>query len=129
MGNFKDALSQPSAKMALAASSQPSSPHSVKAQLQLHNLKPQANAGESDFDAGSSQSGIQSSMFKQFDWMLQKALKQTSDHITDKLTHEIRELGQRTAELEGRVDELENHTQIYTTEFENIKEENRKPGE
>lgn len=48
-------------------------------------------------------------MFKQFEWMLHKALKLTSEHITDKLTHEIRELGQ-TAELEVRADELENHT-------------------
>lgn len=63
-------------------------------------------------------------MFKQFERMLQKALKQTSDHITDKLTHEIRELGQRTAELEVRVDDLENHTQDYLAEFENLKEEN-----
>lgn len=63
-------------------------------------------------------------MFKQFEQMLQKANKQTSDHITDKLTSEIRELCQRTAELEVRVDELENYTQDYMAEIENLKEEN-----
>lgn len=67
---------------------------------------------------------VHSGMFKQFEQMLQKALKQTSDHITDKLTREIKELGQRTAELEVRVDDLVNHTQDYMAEFENLKEEN-----
>lgn len=62
-------------------------------------------------------------MFKLFERMLQKALKQTSDHITEKLTHEIRELGQWTAELEVKVDNLENHTQDYMAELENLKEE------
>lgn len=62
-------------------------------------------------------------MFKQFERMLQKALKQTSDHITDKLIPEI-EFGQWTAELEVRVDGLENHTHDYIAEFVNIKEEN-----
>lgn len=37
---------------------------------------------------------------------------------------EIRELGQRTAELEVRVDELENYARIYMAELENLKEEN-----
>lgn len=90
--------------MALAASfskSQPCIPRSAKAQLQLLGLKSQDNNGESD-----------STLFKQFEQMLHKVLKQTSDHITDKLTHEIRELGQRTAYLEVRVDELETHTQL-----------------
>lgn len=39
--------------------------------------------------------------------MLQKALKHTPDQITDCLTKEIRELGQRTSEQEQRVDDLE----------------------
>lgn len=55
--------------------------------------------------------------------MLQKALKQMSDHITDSLTQEIRELGQRTADLELRVDELENYAQAYIVKIENLKEE------
>lgn len=75
-------------------------------------------------DTGSSKSVVQSTMFKQFEHMLQKALEQTSDHITDKLTKEIRELGQRTAELEVRVDEIENHTRQYTSELDNLKDEN-----
>lgn len=56
--------------------------------------------------------------------MLQKALKQTSDHITDKLTKEIREVGQRTADLELRVDEIDNFTQNYMSEMKVLKEEN-----
>lgn len=47
-------------------------------------------------------------LLKQIEHMLNKALKQTLDHITDSLTREIRELGNRTAELEIRVDQLEN---------------------
>lgn len=31
---------------------------------------------------------------------------------------------QRTSGLEVRMDEIENHTQLYTTELENLKEEN-----
>lgn len=39
--------------------------------------------------------------------MLTRALKQTSDHITDRLSHGIRELGQRITDLEQRTDELD----------------------
>lgn len=119
--NIKDALTRPP-KMAPA----PSSPHgtSRSAKQPLHPLPSQFSNCESDLDTGSTQIVIHSGMFKQFEQMLQKALKQNSDHITDKLTHEIRELGQRTAELEVRVNDLENHTQDYIAEFENLKEEN-----
>lgn len=63
-------------------------------------------------------------MFATFEVMLQKALKQTSDHITDKLTKEIKEIGQRTAELELRVDDIDCQTQYCTSELTALKEEN-----
>lgn len=56
--------------------------------------------------------------------MHHKALRQTSDHITNSLTKEIRELGNRTEALEFRVDEIENSAQDYMVELENLKEEN-----
>lgn len=118
----KETSPRPLSKMASAAPSQHSTQRSLKPLS--HSLKSQESAGESDSDTGSSKSVVQSTMFKQFERMLQKALKQTSDHITDKLTKEIRELGQRTAELEVRVDEIENHTQQYTSELDNLKDEN-----
>lgn len=51
--------------------------------------------------------------------MLQKALKQTSEHITSSFTKEIREIGVRTAALEIRVDELEISAQNNMSEIEN----------
>lgn len=56
--------------------------------------------------------------------MLQKALRQTSDHITESLTREICELGQRTSDLENRVDDIEMNVQSHVSELENLKEEN-----
>lgn len=56
--------------------------------------------------------------------MLQKALKQTPEHITSSLTKEIRELENRTAALEHRVDEIEKSAQDYMTEIKHLIEEN-----
>lgn len=108
--------------MAPPNTSQPCTQHALKSLSR--SLTSQNLGGESDSDAGNSQTVTQSIMFKQFEKVLQKALKQTSDHITDKLTREIRELGHRTAGLEVRVDEIETHTQHYITEFEHLKEQN-----
>lgn len=120
--NIRDLLERSSAKMAPTPSSQQSTLRSAKTQRHTQCL--QEGNSESDLDGGNSYSVIQSGMFKQFERMLQRALKQTSDQITDKLIREIKELGHRTAELEGKVDELENHTQDYTAEMENLKEQN-----
>lgn len=56
--------------------------------------------------------------------MLHKALKQTSEHINNSLTKEIRKLRNHTAALELRVDEIENSAQDYIAEMENLKMEN-----
>lgn len=47
-----------------------------------------------------------------------KHLKLTSEHITASLTKEMRELGNHTAALELRVDEIENSVQA---EMENLR--------
>lgn len=61
---------------------------------------------------------------KQIDKMFKKSLKYTSDYITTSLTKEIRDLGQRMSALEIRVDDVENCTLNYSTEIDNLKEEN-----
>lgn len=48
-----------------------------------------------------------SDLLRQFERVLNKALQNTLDTITDKLTWEIREVGHRTFILEQRVDELD----------------------
>lgn len=67
---------------------------------------------------------IAPAILKQFEHMLHKALKQTSEQITTNLTREIRELGNRTAALELKMDDLENATQEHNTAMENLREEN-----
>ncbi|XP_073462121.1 vomeronasal type-2 receptor 26-like [Aquarana catesbeiana] len=121
-GSNKETTPQPSSKMASAVSSQPSTSHKIKPlKIKLNTVDINE---ESDSDSGNSQTEFQSALFKKFECILQKALKQTSDHITDKLTREIREIGLRTAELEIRVDDIESQTQHYISEFKNLKEEN-----
>lgn len=56
--------------------------------------------------------------------MLNKALKQTSDHITGRLSREIRELGNHTEALEQRTDELEIGLENHTEETEALRNEN-----
>lgn len=56
--------------------------------------------------------------------MLHKALKTTSDQITNNLTREIREIGQRTADLETRVDDMELTLQEQAHEHIALREEN-----
>lgn len=56
--------------------------------------------------------------------MLTRALQQTSDQITDKLSREIRELRQRTAHLEQKFDDIEILTHNHSEELETLREEN-----
>lgn len=121
-GSIKETPARQLSKMAAAVTSQPSTSHTAKP-LKL-NTNTIDFSGESDTDIGDSQTALQTDLFKKFERILQKALKQTSDHITDKLTREIRDLGQRTAELEIRMDDLESQTQQHESEFMNLKEEN-----
>ena len=84
---------------------------------------------DSDSDLFTSQDSPQTpqvapAILKQFEHMLHKALKQTSDQITSNLTREIRELGKRTAALEVKADDLEKISLEHTMEIENLKEEN-----
>lgn len=67
---------------------------------------------------------VPSNILKQFEKMLHKALRQTSEQITNNLTKEIRELGQRTASLELKVEDIESTTQDCVSELEILKEEN-----
>ena len=69
-------------------------------------------------------SAVPSELMKQFERMLHKALKNTSDQITASLTKEIREIGYRTEALETKVEEIEMYTQDCLSEIDSLKEEN-----
>lgn len=56
--------------------------------------------------------------------MLQKALKQTSDYITESLTKDICKLGQCTSDLEIRVDDIKTNVLSHDNELETLREEN-----
>lgn len=72
-----------------------------------------------------SQPGMsQPDFLKHMEKMLNKALKVTSDQITNRLSREIRELGQRTADLETRVDDIELTLQEHAQEQAALREEN-----
>lgn len=92
-------------------------------------LSQQISSDESDTELFLSQKSSQEpavtpNLIKQFEKMLHKALKITSEQITNNLTKEIRELGNRTAALEIKTEELENTTQEFMTEIDLLKEEN-----
>ena len=74
--------------------------------------------------AAASSTAVPSELIQQFERMLKKALKRTSDQITSSLTKEIRDLGSRTETLETKMEELEIYTQDYQSELETLKEEN-----
>ena len=103
---------------------------SAKASKQMASLRSTATDSEEEDVAqdGTSQitqgTAVPNSIMRQFEKMLHKALQNTSDQITTKLTKEIRELGNRTDALESKVDEIEIFTQDCISEIENLKEEN-----
>lgn len=66
----------------------------------------------------------QPDFLKHMEKMLNKALKATSDQITNRLSREIRKLGQRTADLETRVDDIELIIQEHAQEQAALREEN-----
>lgn len=87
-----------------------------------------ATDGESDTDIRVSPLGLQydtpqPELLHQFKQMLTKALKHTSDAITEELTREIFKLGQRTSKLDHRKDNLHILTRNHTEELEDF--ENR----
>ena len=67
---------------------------------------------------------VPSELLSQFEKMLNKALKRTSEQITTSLTKEIRDLGCRTETLEAKMDEIEIYTQDCQSELDALKEEN-----
>lgn len=70
------------------------------------------------------ESDSQALLLQRFDKILQKALKTTSKQITDHLTKEIRELGQRTSDLEQRMDEVDLSLVSHDKELNALKEDN-----
>lgn len=122
--SIKETKARTAAKMALIPSSSKASALSKK-----HQPIQTASPGESDSEINDIQSILQDSaaspaLLRQFEKMLNKALRQTSEHITKSLKKEIRELGSHTEALETRVDEIEITTQEYMYELDNLKEEN-----
>lgn len=120
---FKISTKEPqdAAKVALTPASHGTS---ARPHIQKQKLLQTESPGESDIELFPSQNSPHESAaspvpLKQFECMLQKALKQTSEHITSSFTKEIREIGARTAALEIRVDELEISAQNNMSEIEN----------
>ncbi|PIO26594.1 hypothetical protein AB205_0195780 [Aquarana catesbeiana] len=73
------------------------------------------------------QSGMsQPDFLKHMEKMLNRALKATSDQITNRLSREIRELGQRTADLETRVDDIELTIQEHAKEHAALQNRSRR---
>lgn len=108
----------------------------AKAAAQQHAASP-ARSGltDSDYEANAEfnlsgspiipQSGMsQKDFLKYIEAMLQKALKVTSDQITNRLSREISKLGHHTADLETRVDDMELTLQEHGQELEALREEN-----
>lgn len=117
-----------SSKMAQMTSESASSTsaHSTKQKLKL--IQP-ISSGDSDSEltishTPSQESTSPQSILNQFEKMLHKALKQTSEQISNNLTKEIRDMGPRTAALELKVEEMENSAQDYMSEIDLLKEEN-----
>lgn len=84
---------------------------------------------DSDLDYGLTPISLQnipnnSDILSQFERVLQKALQNTSDTITEKLTREIREVGRRTSILEHKMEDINDITNTHTDELEALKEEN-----
>ncbi|PIN95547.1 hypothetical protein AB205_0089160, partial [Aquarana catesbeiana] len=118
---IKEALVRTSSKMA------------AKALAKQHAASP-ARSGQADSEEEDETDPIYSgsptppqSVMSQPDFlkhMLNKALKATSDQITNRLSREIRELGQRTADMETRVDDIELTIQEHAQEQAALREEN-----
>lgn len=93
---IKEALACASSKMAMKAAMQAHAPSPSRLEL--------AGMSQKDF-------------FHQIESMLQKALKATSEQITECLTCEIQELGQCNAHLETHVDDMELTINEHTQEL------------
>lgn len=97
--NSRETLPRAMSKMA-----PPPSPHtsSSRAAKQRQKQQPQDYIEYTASSQTAVMDTLHPNIIKQFEKMLQKALKQTSKHITESLTKEIRELGQRTSDLSRR---------------------------
>lgn len=120
----QEALTKTAAKMAASAS-----PYTARSHSQLQLRSPSSlSKGELLSDLGVTPTDIQnainsSDLLNQFERILHRALQNTSDNITDKLTREIREVGRRTTILEQRMDEVDVITSNQTEELESLKDE------
>lgn len=99
-------------------------PHTAK-----HSQLGISQEGESDTEFGETPLALQfdksqPDLLKQFEQLLTKALKHTSDTITKWLTQEIRDLGHHTTTLEQRAEEVEILTHNHSEELEALHEEN-----
>lgn len=117
-----NALVRTSSNMTSAPSSRPAATRSPK-----HSRL--AAEVESDTDCRLTRLALQlessqPDLLRQFEQMLTKALKHTSETITGKLTREIRDVERRTAELEQRADDLVNLAGNHSEELESLHEEN-----
>lgn len=128
-GRNKNHLTKSSQALTATKAAPVTSQDTASGRSHRQKMSQQDSPFESDTEQILSQTSPQASsaspvILLQFEKMLHKALKQTSDQITKSLTKEIRELGNRTAALEIKMDEIEITTQENITELEQLKEEN-----
>ena len=102
---------------------------SIKSAKQMASLNTTVSDSEEDDNVTNPtaichSTAVPTSLLRQFEKMLHKALQTTSDQITNSLTKEIRELGGRTEVLETKMDDLEAYTQDCVSEIDTLKEEN-----
>lgn len=107
----------------------PPSSHATLSHSQKQLRSPASTQrSESDYDFGISPSSLQntspgSDLLSQFERVLHKALQNTSDAITNKLTREICEVGRSISILEQRVDEFDVTASNQAEELEFLTEE------
>lgn len=123
--NIKEALGCASPKMAPTRASQrdPCRPSPSRSARSLKSICDDTGSRTSSPSPNREESS-QKNLLLKIDKMLQKALQHTSKQITEKLTKEIRDLGYRTAELESRMDTVQNTLDLHEKDIEAVKDDN-----
>lgn len=107
---------------AVLSQSQHSQPSSSTASTGSNRA--QEEEGEESSDELTMSTDPHSELLIKFNKILQKALHHTFQQITGKLLSEVRDVGQRTAELESQMDDMQGQINKHSRVLEALKEEN-----